>query len=217
MPTRLVIFDFDGTLADSIPWFRTVLNQVAVRFNFRQLGHEEMEEVRRLGSREILARVNVPMWKLPMIAAHMRRRMAEEIGQIRLFPGVDDMFRQLHADGIRIAIVSSNSASNVRRVLGPELVPLVSHFGCGSSLFGKVPHIRKCLVSTGIPASEALCVGDEVRDLDAARKAGVAAAGVTWGYAHPSTLQAHGAPILFTNLDEIPRLLTSGAEAVRSV
>lgn len=203
MPTRLVIFDFDGTLADSLPWFRSVFNEVARRYGFRELEPAELEELRRLGNREILARIQVPRWKLPLIAAHMRRRMARDIGGIELFPGVPDLLRRLHGDGIGLAIVSSNTEPNVRAVLGPDLAALVRHYGCGTSLFGKAAQIRKTLARTGTATTEVLCIGDEVRDLDAARAAGVPCAAVAWGYADPTTLIAHGNPLLFNRVEEI--------------
>jgi phosphoglycolate phosphatase len=65
---------------------------------------------------EIVRHLGVPLWKLPRIAAEMRRRIAADIAQIRLFAGVDDMLRALDERDLRLAIVSSNSEENVRRV-----------------------------------------------------------------------------------------------------
>ena len=73
MKYRLAIFDFDGTLADSLPWFRSVFNGVAQRYGFRALDDAEFEKLRGVGNREIIRRLGVPLWKMPMIAAHMRR------------------------------------------------------------------------------------------------------------------------------------------------
>ena len=84
MKYRLAIFDFDGTLADSLPWFRSVFNSVATRYGFRALDDAEFEELRGMGNREIIRRVGVPLWKIPLIAAHMKRLMAEDIDGIAL-------------------------------------------------------------------------------------------------------------------------------------
>jgi phosphoglycolate phosphatase len=72
MRPALVIFDLDGTLADSFPWFLRHANDVADRFGFRRIADDEIEPLRRAGSREILQRLGVPRWKLPLIARHMR-------------------------------------------------------------------------------------------------------------------------------------------------
>lgn len=105
----LAIFDFDGTLADSGEWFFGALNEVADRFGFRRTSVEEREALRRLGSREIVRRLEVPMWKLPAIARHMRRRATENIAAIRLFDGVEAALETLSARGMTLAVVSSNA------------------------------------------------------------------------------------------------------------
>jgi len=60
MPS-LVIFDLDGTLADSFPWFLGVVNGVAREHGFRPIADADIEPLRRAGSREILRRLDVPL------------------------------------------------------------------------------------------------------------------------------------------------------------
>ena len=73
MRYSLVIFDLDGTLADSFPWFLRVVNGVADKFRFKPIEPDDVESLRRAGTREILKRLDVPFWKLPAIAtAHAR-------------------------------------------------------------------------------------------------------------------------------------------------
>src|SRR3954451_14893141 len=91
MTYKLVLFDFDGTLADTFPWFSRVLNGVADRFGFKRIEDGEGETLRCLSAQEIIAHLGVPGWKLPLIARHMRRLAAEHRDEIRLFAGVDCM------------------------------------------------------------------------------------------------------------------------------
>ena len=84
---HLVIFDLDGTLADSFSWFLTVINGVAREYDFRQIADDEVEPLRRSGSREILHRLEVPRWKLPAIARRLRALKREQLDAIPLFPG----------------------------------------------------------------------------------------------------------------------------------
>ena len=78
MAYKLVIFDFDGTLADSAGWLFGVLNQVADRYGFRRTSEAEIAMLRGRDNREIVRYLGVPAWKLPLIAAHMRRRVARD-------------------------------------------------------------------------------------------------------------------------------------------
>ena len=116
----LAIFDFDGTLADSATWVRSVINQVAVRYGFRQVTDEELENLRGQPSAAIIRYLGVPAWKMPLIASHMRQLVARDAHQIELFDGIDALLSSLVECGVTIAIVTSNSEANVRRILGEK-------------------------------------------------------------------------------------------------
>ncbi len=203
MRCKLVIFDFDGTLADTFPWFMRIINDVADRYRFKRIEPHEVELLRGMGAAEIMLHLGVPRWKLPLIAGHMRRRKAREIGETKLFNGVEALLARLADAGVRVAIVSSNSEANVRAVMGPSLAARVAFFECGASVFGKAARFRKVLRRSGILPPQAICIGDEVRDLDAARRAGIAFGAVAWGFTRADALQARGPNVLFSSLDEI--------------
>jgi len=184
MRYNLGIFDLDGTLVDTFPWFLRHANDVADRFGFRRIAENEneIEALRRTGSREILRRLDVSVWKLPAIARHMRRLKAAHAGDIALFPGVEAMLRELRDGGVRLALVTSDSEANARRQLGQANAALFSDFACGASLFGKAAKFRRVLKRARVDPGAAIAIGDEVRDIEAARAAGIACAAVTWGY-----------------------------------
>ncbi|MGY3611659.1 HAD hydrolase-like protein, partial [Bradyrhizobium sp. Lot11] len=116
-------------------------------------------------NREIIRQLRVPMWKMPAIAAYMRRKAAEDIESIRLFEGVAPVLTMLRQRGIKLAIVSSNTEQNVRVVLGPELAELINFYGCGSSIFGKAVKFRRAMKQLGTAPERTICVGDETRDI----------------------------------------------------
>ena len=208
MPYSLVIFDLDGTLADSLPWFRRNVNDVADLFGFSRIADEDVQSLRHAGSREILRRLKVPLWKLPAIARHMRRMKAEHLADIPLFPGTEAMLRALRDGGLRLALVSSDSEVNARRQLG-DAAALFSHFDCGASLFGKAAKFRRVVKRAGIKPSQAISIGDEVRDIEAARAAGIACGAVTWGYAAPDALRALGPDLVFERMEDVAGLLAN--------
>jgi phosphoglycolate phosphatase len=185
----LAIFDFDGTLADSMEWFCGSLNEVADRFGFRRTTPEEREELRHLGTRDIVRYLQVPLWKIPAIARHMRQRASEDISAIRLVDGVPEALGGLRRRGVALAVVSSNAEANVRRVLGTDLAKQIGFYGCGSSLFGKAAKLRQAMKRIGATPARTICVGDESRDIEAAQAVSAASAAVTWGYAAPEALR----------------------------
>jgi len=199
----LAIFDFDGTLADSFPWFLGVVNRLAEELGFRRIEEHEVEGLRGQSARQLMAHLGVPAWKLPRIAGRMREHMARDIGLISLFPGVDDLLRELEGRGVQLAVVTSNSLDNVRRVLGPGNAGLIRHYACGASLLGKRPKLREVLRAGGLPAARAISIGDEIRDLEAARAEGIAFGAVAWGYTDPAALRAQRPEEVFESLEEI--------------
>ena len=199
----LLIFDIDGTLADSFPWFLRHVNGVADKYRFRRVGADDVEALRSAGPREILKRMQVPMWKLPLIARHMRRLKAAHLHDIPLFSGVNVLLQELAARGAVMAVVSSDSEANARRALGSDNAKLISHYACGASLFGKAALFKRVLKMAGVPVEKALCIGDELRDLEAARQAGIAFGAVTWGYASAEALRAREPAIVFASMQDI--------------
>ncbi len=208
MRYRLVIFDFDGTLADTFPWFVRVFNEMADRYRFRRLEAEEIERLRGLSSRELVKHLGVPAWKLPFIARYARGLKKRDIHTVSLFPGTPALLRGLTDAGVELAMVSSNSEENVRRVLGPENASLIRHYDCGASLFGKRAAFRRVLRRAGVEPADALCVGDEIRDAEAAREAGIPFGAATWGYTTGESLRAQRPAELFDTMEEILRRVT---------
>lgn len=202
-PCRLVVLDFDGTLADSFAWFGSVLNGVADRYRFRRVAGDEVEAFRTLGAREIVRHLGIPRWKLPLIARHMHALAARDAAGIGLFPGVDAMLADLTATGVPLAILSSNREDTVRRVLGPDDAGRIAHYACGAAIFGKARRLRVLMARMRVAPHDVLCIGDEIRDLDAARGAGCAFGAVAWGFTAARALAARGPEYLFTHPAEI--------------
>jgi len=205
---KLAIFDFDGTLADSFPWFIGIINDVADKFGFRRVEKDEIETLRGADTRRIVKELKIPAWKMPLVARYMQKKMAQDIAAISLFPGIDQALKELASKGIRLAIVSSNSAENVKIVLGPETAQMIEYYVCGADLFGKSRKFSKVLRQSGISAAETICIGDEIRDLLAAREAKIDCGAVCWGYARADALLPHAPEMVFREVGEISKKLS---------
>ncbi|MCK8786949.1 HAD hydrolase-like protein [Roseomonas sp. NAR14] len=205
MRYRLVILDFDGTLADSLPIFGELLAEAAGRFGFRRPAPEELETLRGLDARAIMASLGVPLWKVPAIAGHMRARMAEQAGRLRPFPGIPEALAGLAEAGVPLAIASSNAEGTIRHCLGAAAAE-IGLWECGASLFGKGWRLRRLLARGDTPAAAAILVGDELRDAVAAREAGIAFGAVAWGYNRPDALAAAAPAEWFATPADLHRL-----------
>jgi phosphoglycolate phosphatase len=200
---RLAIFDSDGTLADTLPWARSIFNELAEEHSFKRVEPHEYERFRDLPGGALLRELGLPLWKLPRVVSSMRRRMAKHTGKFSLFPGISDVLRDLRIAGVHLAIVSSNSRENVEHVLGLENAKLIRHFACGVSMFGKAAKLRQVLRRSAIQPQHAIYIGDELRDAEAAGKAGIAFGAVTWGQHSAEALRAQSPAEIFSTAREI--------------
>jgi phosphoglycolate phosphatase len=206
MRCRLAILDFDGTLANSFPLFIQVFNRLAEKHGFREISPDLAPSLRRYNARQMIKLVGLPSWKLPLVAKSFVSLMRENVTSVALFEGVDDVLSHLAMSGVSIAVVSSNSYGNVSEVLGPRNFELINHLECGVSIFGKSAKIARVLKKAAVSCNEAIYIGDQLTDLEASRKAGVAFGAVSWGYATIESLREHHPDQEFGCVSDIKRI-----------
>jgi phosphoglycolate phosphatase len=208
MKYKLAIFDFDGTVADSFPWILSIIDGIADQYKVKRVEKSQLDTLRGYDPKTLMKMHEIPVWKMPLITRHVHKLMAKEIHRVPLFEGIDRMFETLAEQGTRMAMVSSNAEYNVRRVLGLKHSARIEFWECGVSLFGKPAKLRKVLKQSGVKASETICIGDEIRDIEAAQKVGIPFGAVSWGYSRFDVLVTHQPDELFTSVDELIKILT---------
>ncbi|MGB7481946.1 MAG: HAD hydrolase-like protein [Burkholderiaceae bacterium] len=206
MKYRLAIFDFDGTLADSFPFFVGIFNQLARQHGFREIAAEAVPVLRHYSAHQMMRYVGLPKWKLPLVTRSFIALMRQDVAGIAPFPQADALLHQLDEAGIVLAVATSNSHDNVARILGPDTMRRIRHLESGMSIFGKAARIRKVLQKTGIAAGEAIYIGDQGTDMAAARQAGVACGAVAWGYGSIESLRQHAPDEEFAQIAAISRI-----------
>jgi phosphoglycolate phosphatase len=102
--------------------------------------------------------------------------------------------------------VTSNSKENVRTILGSANAAKVDFYDCGASLFGKARKLRNVIARSKVAPARAICIGDETRDIEAAKEVGAASGAITWGYATEEILVAHEPTLLLRTMREVEAL-----------
>jgi phosphoglycolate phosphatase len=103
---------------------------------------------------------------------------------------------------LTLTLVSSDTEDNALRQLG-ESVALFSHFACGASIFGKAAKFKAVMRRARVTPTQTIAIGDEVRDIEAARAAGIACGAATWGYSATDALIAMKPDMVFQNMNDI--------------
>lgn len=212
MEKPLILFDFDGTIADSFP----VLVSFARREGLLPEG-ENPEAFRDLHARELLRRASIPWWRLPFMTLGFHRYFASSAAEVNLVDGMSEAVRRLHAEGFVLGIVTTNSQENAVRILEREgLAPYFSSVVGNRNLFGKAPVLRRTVRRYGAEPGDVWYVGDEVRDAEAAREAGLRFVAVSWGYNSPKAFREAGPEMMVSTPEELAGIfLTAGETSYR--
>jgi len=179
---KYIIFDFDGTLADSTAVFASAWNTLAQKYKFKGIEFKEIESLKKLSIAERSKLFDFPMYKLPMILPQFYRLYRQSLNEVHLYEGIKDVLMEIDKRGYKILIISSNSQENILEFLKMNGIQCVSNVLCSNRIFGKDKVLKKFLKDSSSSASDVLYIGDEQRDIVACKKVGVPIIWVSWGY-----------------------------------
>jgi phosphoglycolate phosphatase len=179
---KLLLFDFDGTIADTFRSGLEILNLMAPEFGYRPLREEDLPRARDMRTGELMKFLGIPATRMAQISRRGKEELNKRMDRITPLPGMLELIRLLSAEGFRLAILTSNSEENVAAFLKKFEVEVFEFVHTASKLAGKGRVIRRILKSLHLDPKEILLIGDEVRDVEAAQETGVHMVAVTWGY-----------------------------------
>ncbi|TAG08278.1 MAG: carotenoid oxygenase [Verrucomicrobia bacterium] len=208
MNFRILVFDFDGTIADTLGETRRIFNQLAPEYGIRNVTEDEIAELRHLSLKELLVRLEIPKRRVPSLIARGSGMMRANITQLQLISGMAEVLPILRGHFHSFGILTSNTASNVELFLEThQLRKTFDFISSTSKLTGKAKHIRAIRKTFSIKPEEMLYIGDELRDVTASKKAGIPVAAVTWGFNSPTSLAASAPDFLFNQPSDFLRLI----------
>lgn len=199
---RQIVWDFDGTLAASLSRGLAIYNQLAARHGFVPV--ENALSIRSLSTRTFLRRHKIPLWRLPALTREFLSMQREGMDVVNLCDGVATLLDRLTDQEIRHGILSSNAEENIRACLAARGIEDRFDWivGC-SALFGKRKALKSLLKTKQIDRDRTLCVGDEARDVAAARKNRLDIAAVTWGLHDADALRSEKPTYLVDSPSEL--------------
>ncbi|BAZ67360.1 MAG: HAD-IA family hydrolase [Pelatocladus maniniholoensis HA4357-MV3] len=189
MTQKVIIFDFDGTIADTVDALVTIANRLAKDFGYVQITPEELALLRNLTSREILSYSGISVFKIPFLVKKVKGELKRKIPELKPISGMKEALIDLKNAGHHLGIITSNSKDNVTEFLKiNELDNLFEFIYSGITIFGKTTIINNVLRQKQIKLEEVIYVGDETRDIEASKKSNIKVVAVTWGFNSPEVL-----------------------------
>ena len=186
---KVIIFDFDGTIADTVEALVIIANRLAIEFNYPQITLEELALLRNLTSREIIKYSGISVFKIPFLVKKVKGELKRKIPELKPISGIKEALLILKEKNYRLGIITSNSEDNVKQFLNiNDLDDIFEFIYSGVTIFGKTTIINNVLKQKQIKSSEAIYVGDETRDIEASQKANIKVIAVTWGFNNEEVL-----------------------------
>jgi phosphoglycolate phosphatase len=197
-----IIFDFDGTIADTF--------KVAIGIFEKMTGRDEtfsdveIERLRGLTGLHVLKELHIKPWLVPFMLIRGRTMMRRSLPSITVFEGMRPLIVELHQKGIPLFITSSNSTSNILEFIREQEMDqyFVRVYG-NVGLFGKARVLRRVISGNKLDPAHVTYVGDETRDVEAAKHVGIRSVAVAWGFNSASLLKTHDPDVLANTPDEL--------------
>jgi len=205
MAFRTLIFDFDGVIADTRDLIIKIGNIYATETGQDPLSEEDIDTYYEHGARALMVKRGFSLLDVARLLKRGSELFAKQAGSVRLVPGIGEAIKKAARSGARVIVVTSNTEESVKGIMGDFSKELAGIF-TEKDLFGKAAKLKKVISSFGINPSDALYIGDEPRDMIAARKAGAHPIGATWGFGSKRSLISAGAVKVLSCPEELAEL-----------
>lgn len=179
---KIIIFDFDGTLADTFPISSEIFKQVVKDYGYDEITDEDIQKLRDMSIWQIIMHFKFPIWKIPELLNRVREKAFNYVEYIKPFDGIKEMLYGLKKKNVKLGILTSNSKKIVEAFLKHKKFPKFEFIESELNIFKKPRHLKNAISKYKFSKNEVVYVGDEVRDILASQETGIDVIAVTWGY-----------------------------------
>lgn len=209
MKKKLIIFDFDGTIADTLPHIIDLYNTFGSAYGFKKINKSELERLKGKTIQELMREFNVSLFRLPFLIGKVQRELYTRMDMVKLFPKIKKVIETLKKPGVTLGVVSSNSKANIEKFFKKNKIFSFNFIHSEKNIFGKDKVLINIIKKYSIPKEEIVYIGDEVRDIEACRKIGIDCISVTWGFNKKELLKKENPTRIADSPEGLLSLLTS--------
>jgi phosphoglycolate phosphatase len=208
MTAKVVLFDFDGTIADTYSAIVKITNQLSSEFGYKALNEEELLLLKNLSSREIVKLSEISIFKIPFLVRRVRAELSKEIGDLSPIQGISSILFELKNRGYILGIVTSNDQDNVEMFLSKNKLDfLFSYIYSSTSIFGKHRVINQVIQNNQLNKADVIYVGDETRDIRSSRRSNIGIVAVSWGFNSADILKEYQPDYLVHQPQELLKVI----------
>ena len=207
--TKFILFDFDGTIADTVNPIINILNDLSGHFGYKKIDKETFEHLRGQRNQDALKETGVPPYKVLLIVKRVREEIKNKINEIKPIMGIEEVLARLVKNGYRIGIVTTGSKENVGAFLKSNGFEKFEFIYAGKRFFSKGKILKRLLKKHRLSATEVVYVGDQTSDVEAARQVGIKVIAVGWGFNSEAILRQNNPDAFVNSPSELENSLQS--------
>lgn len=199
-----IIFDFDGTICDSFNLNIKIANEYLSKFKKKKINPHEFREK---GIEEIIKEYRLNKLQILLYIYKGRHDLAKHINELKSFDGMPLVIKRLSRKNT-LGIVSSNSKTNIDKFLKQNNLDGYFKFIISSlSISEKGKKIKIAIEKYSLDSNDTFYVGDEVRDIEAAKKLHLRSVAVGWGFTSKKLLKKFNPDYLLSSPEELTRIV----------
>jgi len=202
---KLIIFDFDGTIADTLDLSFTIINELSTKYHFNSIpSKEEYIKLFNCGLPSIIKQLRISPFKIPFLIKEAKKVVEERINQVQLFPGISPVVREL-ARKYSLGIISSNVKELITKILSrgkmQDCFQLI--LGTNGKENSKSERIDLFLKHFSVSPKDTILVGDTAWDIKEANEHNIQSIAVTWGFHSSEVLMKENPTAIATSPSQI--------------
>lgn len=201
---KTILLDFDWTIANSFENIISCINKLSKKYKYEQINEKSL--IRDENIKNLFGKINIRWYNLPFYMKDLKNCLKDEIDNVELFNEFVSYLSQLKKD-YKLVIVSSNKTETIKEILEKQNIWIFDEICPDSSLFGKHKTIKKYIKHNNLKYSDVIYVGDEIRDIQACKKAWIPIIAVSWGFNNRNSLFQNNPDYLVDNIDEFKGVL----------
>ncbi len=200
--SSFILFDFDGTIADTISAGLEIINSHAEKYGYKRLDGDINTHFSAL---QLVKLAEIKFWKLPYLIYQLKKKLAEKSDELKILSEAPELIKKLNDEGYELGILTSNSFKTVKAFLKKyELDSFFSFLRTDVSLFGKKKALKK---AKKVINKKIIYIGDELRDIEACRKNDIPIVSIPWGLNSFESLEEHNKGLVAKNANEAYNLI----------
>ena len=204
---KTLIFDFDGTIADTLPHIIDIANDCVKEYGINKIAKKDLERLKGKTPWQIMKEYKIPLYKVPFIVVKVQSLLYKKMNKVKIFPGIKSILKSLKKKNMPIGILSSNSKKNVMAFLKKNNMNMFDFIHSENNLFGKNKALRNILKRYKIKKEHVIYIGDEVRDIEACKKAKIPIISVSWGFNTFNLLKRYKPDYIIRKPKELLRII----------